>query len=78
MNYRKESGSRETRTLSPGLLTMIVKIRLKHIKISSRSARIRHTGQLLRSLDSGGEGVGKGEQCLSCPDSNECELDEPS
>ena len=31
MNYRKESGSRETRTLSPGLLTMIVKIRLKHV-----------------------------------------------
>ena len=31
MNYREESGSRETRTLSPGLLTMIVKIRLKHV-----------------------------------------------
>ena len=33
MNYRKESGSRETRTLSPGLLTMIVKIRLKHVSM---------------------------------------------
>ena len=32
MNYRKESGSRETQTLSPGLLTMIVKIRLKHVR----------------------------------------------
>ena len=32
MNYRKESGSREIQALSPGLLTMIVKIRLKHVR----------------------------------------------
>ena len=31
MNYRKESGSREIQALSPGLHTMIVKIRLKHV-----------------------------------------------
>ena len=31
MNYRKEGGSRETQALPPGLLTMIVKIRLKHV-----------------------------------------------
>ncbi len=30
MNYRKESGSREIQALSPGLLTLIVKIGLKH------------------------------------------------
>ena len=34
MNYRKESGSRKIQALSPGLLTMIVKIRLKHVSMN--------------------------------------------
>ena len=37
MNNRKESGSRDTRALSSGLHTMIVKIRLKHVTIISIS-----------------------------------------
>ena len=41
MNYRKESGSREIQALSPGLLTMIVKIRLKHVRSDiSSSAKV--------------------------------------
>ena len=34
MNYRKESGSRETRTLSTGLLTMNVRITSYHVKFA--------------------------------------------
>ena len=35
------------------------------------------TGQSQCPLDSGGEGMGKGEQYLPCTNSNECKLDEP-
>ena len=58
MNYRKESGSRDIQALSPRLLTMIVKIRLKHVTPvlrlifhTTQSYRLCHSVLLCRTFD---------------------------